>query len=355
MLRMNFYKVLIITFAFTVVNVFIAFLIDAAINSVYSAGPSEVYDFSSYSWLSVVVGIASGILGGIALVSINTYMFRKRSFGFALATTAFYYLVVFLVVNIINSVITAKLSLDDPGLTEIMGVAEALLLNRFTLMILTMWGIISLFTLFLLQVSDKFGPGILWKFIQGRYYKPREEDRIFMFADMRSSTTFAEKIGHRQYFHLLSDLFADITDTILNHEAEIYQYVGDDIVVSWPLKRGIKNANCLECFFAIEKKLLSLAPAYMKNYGVAPELKAGLHHGSVMAGEIGVIKKDIIYSGDVLNTTARIQEQCNSYQVNVLISEDTMNLLKTPYRTKALGAFELRGKEQMVRLLTVQD
>ncbi|WP_296317914.1 adenylate/guanylate cyclase domain-containing protein, partial [Winogradskyella sp. UBA3174] len=110
-----------------------------------------------------------------------------------------------------------------------------------------------------------------------------------------------------------NDLFADVTNTILNNEGEIYQYVGDEIVISWSMKKGVRKANCLNCFTQIQKKLVDLRPIYEKKYNVMPEFKAGIHYGSVMAGEVGVIKKDIIYSGDVLNTAARIQEQCNQY------------------------------------------
>ena len=174
--------------------------------------------------------------------------------------------------------------------------------------------------------------------------------------DMRSSTSIAEKIGIEKYFNLLNDLFSDITDTILNNEGEIYQYVGDEIVISWSIKKGIRNANCLRCFTQIQEKLTVLRPIYEKKYKLIPEFKAGLHYGLVMAGEIGVIKKDIIYSGDVLNTTARIQEQCNQYSVDILISKETFDLLSDTdrYKLVPLGSIELRGKERKIDLNTIR-
>ena len=176
-----------------------------------------------------------------------------------------------------------------------------------------------------------------------------------MFADMRSSTTIADSIGNEKYFNLLSDMFSDITNTILNNEGEIYQYIGDEIVISWPLEKGVRKANSLNCFIQIQMKLKELEPTYIKKYGFHPVLKAGLHHGEVMAGEIGVIKKDIIYSGDVLNTTSRIQEQCNKYKVDFLISKETLNLFRgSLFAPVSLGSIELRGKEQIVELQTVE-
>ncbi len=51
-----------------------------------------------------------------------------------------------------------------------------------------------------------------------------------------------------------------------------------------------------------------------------PEFKAGFHIGKVITAEIGVIKKDIIFTGDVLNTTARIQGLSNTYEVDMITS-----------------------------------
>jgi adenylate cyclase len=217
-----------------------------------------------------------------------------------------------------------------------------------------LWGAITLFTLFFLQMNDKFGPGILKKFLLGKYNRPKKEERIFMFLDMKSSTTIAEQIGNEKYFYLLSNLFSDLTDIILNNEGEIYQYVGDEIVISWPTKRGVKNANCIHCYLDIKEKLAQSSPYYNNKYGITPFFKAGLHHGIVMAGEVGVIKKDIIYSGDVLNTAARIQAKCNEYKTDFLISEYTLKLFKASdlrqFRTIKIGSIMLRGKKEEVIL-----
>ena len=64
-----------------------------------------------------------------------------------------------------------------------------------------------------------------------KHLKPKDEKRIFMFLDLKSSTTIAEEIGHRRYFEFISDFIADVTTPILNNHGEIYQYVGDEIVI----------------------------------------------------------------------------------------------------------------------------
>jgi len=54
-----------------------------------------------------------------------------------------------------------------------------------------------------------------------------------------------------------------------------------------------------------------LAAYYLSKYGRVPVFKAGIHGGKVMALEVGSVKKELAYLGDIVNTTARIQGECN--------------------------------------------
>src|SRR5690606_30234238 len=100
-------------------------------------------------------------------------------------------------------------------------------------------GLLVSATQFMLQVYDNFGSGVLWKFITGKYYLPRQEERIFMFLDLKSSTTIAEKIGSKRFFELLKEIFQDITEPIMDSLGEIYQYVGDEVVITWTMRNGL--------------------------------------------------------------------------------------------------------------------
>lgn len=62
-------------------------------------------------------------------------------------------------------------------------------------------------------------------------------------------------------------------------------------------------------------------------YGLVPEFKAGAHSGEVIAAEIGDLKKGIVFSGDVLNTAARIQGECNRLGRRLLVSRELMEQL----------------------------
>jgi len=141
------------------------------------------------------------------------------------------------------------------------------------------------------------------------------------------------------------------------YRAEIYQYVGDEAVLTWKLEKGLKNQNCLRLFLGFDEQLKSRAAYYSEQYGFVPEFKAGVNSGLVMVAEIGEIKKEIAYHGDVLNTASRIQSQCNHYGKNLLISEYLKNKLSAPdgFTMELLGTIELRGKSELVSIYSVDQ
>lgn len=182
-----------------------------------------------------------------------------------------------------------------------------------------------------------------------------EVERIFMFLDIRSSTTIAEQLGHVRYFELLNDFFRDIAGPIANNRGQIYQYVGDEVVVSWPVEEGLGEARCLKCFFDIEDTIRNVSDKYQNKFDLQPTFKAGMHYGKVSTGTVGTLKKEIIYTGDVLNTASRIEGLCNKHKVNLLISKDLVDLLSlnNGYKPKRIGEINLRGKRTEVILYTI--
>lgn len=227
---------------------------------------------------------------------------------------------------------------------------DRLVVVAYTLVIYTL-------LVFFLQINHLLGEGILWKFISGKYHKPREEERIFMFLDMKSSTTIAEQLGHIRFYSLLNELFHEISQPVLQTKAEIYQYVGDEVVLTWKVEDGLENSNCLKAFFMFREKLVRNKKKYFKNFGVEPEFKAALHFGKVISAQIGDLKKEIVYNGDVLNTTARIRNECNTYQRDCLVSGTLMRQLKpvNGFRWEKLDTVALRGKEKEVEIYSVDD
>lgn len=190
------------------------------------------------------------------------------------------------------------------------------------------------------------GQQVIRKYFSGRYHIPKEEERIFMFIDLKGSTTIAEQIGHKRFFSLINDILHDISDAIIENDGEIYKYVGDEIIITWSLKKGLKNNNCINLYFDIEHQIKVNESKYLNNYGLIPHFKAGVHVGKVVVGELGDFKSEIAYMGDAVNTTARIQSECNAHNAQLLISKELLDILYNQYfyRFEELDKLRLKGK-----------
>lgn len=325
-------------------------------NLKYYPSTTNPYNFSRNIFITPVFALITGLLIGTVEILYLNKQFVHKNFSKKIIYKTLIYLstiILFLIaVTVLANAIELHSSLFD---REVWGNTIAFVSTYSFVSVAQYIAAIIIVSLFYTEVTEHIGQGVLSNFFMGKYHRPIEEERIFMFLDMKSSTTIAENLGHIRYFEMLKAYYSDLSDAIINHSGEIYQYVGDEIVVSWKLKSGQQNDHCIQCFFAMKAAIRKQAEKYNERFGVIPAFKAGFHLGKVTTGEIGIIKKEIIFTGDVLNTTARIQELCNSYNVDILISD---SLIKTPgfnsqFQLSSLGERALRGRGEKVELFTI--
>ncbi|MEO1655810.1 MAG: adenylate/guanylate cyclase domain-containing protein, partial [Bacteroidota bacterium] len=281
----------------------------------------EPYVFSENA-LKII--LASSLLGAfVAFFEIFFWQNRLTHLSFGpklILKTAFYIslMVIFLILlSFFLNMTFYQASFYDPQVVRRVMVFVSTIAFWSTILYISL---LTGITLFISQISDHLGLPVFEGLLQGRYYKPRREERIFMFLDLKSSTQIAEELGHIRYFELLKKYYAQMSEAIILCRAEVYQYVGDEIILSWPLARGLKEANCLRCFFEIKDSFQDNEAEFRKEFGLMPQFKAGVHFGEVTTGEIGELKREVVFSGDVLNTTARIQSLCNQLEAKLLIS-----------------------------------
>ena len=205
------------------------------------------------------------------------------------------------------------------------------------------------------QYDRLLGHRVMFLYASGKYQTPVRESRIFMFLDLKSSTHLAETMEKERYFNYINDFFHHIAEPVLRCSAEVYQYVGDEVVFTWKMKHGIKDAHCIRLYFMIKDIIKKNAYKYKSRYGNVPEFKAGVHCGEVITAVVGDIKKELVYNGDVLNTTARIRSACNDFNKDLLISEQLINKLKLPEEMliENIGEVMLRGKSESVELFSL--
>jgi len=221
---------------------------------------------------------------------------------------------------------------------------------------LTYFYLLGFFINSLKGVIKKVGRGNFRSWLLGLINKPREEKRIFMFLDMKSSTTIAEKLEHKKFSYLVQDVFNDLA-VVDNYNGEIYQYLGDGAIISWNLKKGLRKNNAIRSYFAFLHVINKRSRYYQRKYGLVPKFKAGMHAGDVMVLQVGQIRRDISYNGDTINTAARIESMCNELKQNFLISSDLFIILKDQkaFNFKTVGNIKLKGKRKTVEIYAVKQ
>ena len=311
---------------------------------------SKAVSVTEYILFGVILGVMVAIVYTIIEFLFDKYLSKALHLGFIVLFKSIIYLL-FLIFSLTFIAVLAEdyIGVDFPNQRGWW------ISNRIFWLVIAYFIICSLLFSFIRLANDKFGKGVILKMLMGRYRNPREVERILMFLDLKSSTTIAEELGHLKYSRFIQDCFYYLNRVVNKYDAEIYQYVGDEAVLSWRLDKGIKNLNCLNLFFEYENKLNKPSKYYMKKYGVVPEFKAGVHAGKIIIAEVGTIKKELAYHGDVINTTSRIQDQCNEYKESLLLSEDLLLKLnlKNKYKAVSLGEELLEGKTEELKLFAI--
>jgi adenylate cyclase len=313
------------------------------------------YDFARTVLVIPAAGLITGLITGILEVSYLSNKFIKSSFARKILIKSVVYLFIIIVFLITLSFVNALFTRDEQSFFKLSSPVWTFFTSYAITGILLYITSIVVITQFYAEFRESIGIYTLNNFFLGKYHHPVEEERIFMFVDMKSSTTIAENLGHVRYFEILKEYFLDLSSAVIDHAGAIYQYAGDEMILTWKLKEGLEKNNSVECFFAMKRTLELKADKYTNKFGLLPKFKAGLHYGTVTVGEIGSLKKEIIFTGDVLNTSARIQGLCNQFDVDLLVSEDLAKVLHLPstYAIISVGETLLKGRIKPMTLFII--
>jgi len=309
---------------------------------------------------NVIAAMGGLFVGSLLFGLLELFYFQRKigreKFGVALLKKISIYSVVlfFLLAGIsltFNSVLSGR-SLSDPvAWQETFSFIGSIAFWHPVLPVL----LLALLSSFLLQLSERFGTNELWQMFTGKYFNPKEEQRIFMFLDLNHSTTLAEKMGNEKFYHFLNDFYHDIAPVVTQHKGEVVDYVGDLVIISWTYSLGVFETQCLTCYRAFEAVVERKKEVYLQRYGTTPEFKAAVHCGDVIIGEMGKIKKSIKFSGDVLNTTARVEKVCGTLGAKMVITDKLANLLSdAPYLMEKVSNVSLKGKQNPVDVYKVE-
>lgn len=176
---------------------------------------------------------------------------------------------------------------------------------------------------------------------------------VLIYADIRNFTTLSEKADASDVVAMLNYYYGIWHENIKKYHGTINKFIGDALLAFFDYDKELKqNANhavtsALEMIASLErinKELLHKMLPPLDGIGI------GIHCGEVILGDIGGERKDYTLIGDVVNTTARLEELCKLYDCALIISEACYILLdaRLQQRFRYLSSIAPKGKEEKV-------
>lgn len=301
----------------------------------------------------VMVFLMSGLMGYLFVFTLKN-VFRKKSPFINFLFKSLILLAAAFLMNFLAHFADTVFFIDKSPWAAVGYALGEIMQTRLLILNVLYWLILFAITQLYIEINEKYSPGVFLDIITGKYMQPKVEKRIIMFIDLKDSMPIAEKLGHAENFKFMRDFIFHVSMALIEHDGRIYQYVGDEIIVSWLFER--KNIKkCMRSVIEARRNLQKQSDYFRRNYDVVPEFRAGIHLGNVTVGEIGVIKKDLAMSGDTMNTTARIRSACNELNANFIMSKDFMdNTNLKEWQGESLGIIDLKGKTMGIELFSLK-
>jgi adenylate cyclase len=320
---------------------------------------ARVFSVLRYNLLiATTASIIVGLLTGIFELWVFPRMFRNRSAGRQFLAKFLVYVIAMDVATIVVLFVYEFVGKELTYFATILEISRQMFTYTY-LYIFVMGFLISTVIFVMRFLRNKIGLGLFLPIVAGHYYFPKQEERIFLFIDLKSSTNIAETLQHIQYSRLLQDCYRDLSILVIRNHGQIYQFVGDEAVITWKIKPKTDFRSPIRLFLQYKKLLASKKIYYMKNYGHLPSFKGSVNSGMVSAAEVGGdIKSEIAFHGDVLNTAFRIMEQCKVHKHDFLISKNIKEKIEPcddEFIVNEKGMIKLRGKLEPLEVFSVDD
>jgi adenylate cyclase len=301
--------------------------------------------------ISLPIGVIAALLTASCIGGIEMFLLPRASMRWL---DALPFAAVFILKTLAYGAIAGVVFLGQPG-QRLLGVVTVYSPRTALIAVcLTLVAVAVMVMMF--QAAGLVGYRTFMALLLGKYRRPYAERRFFLFVDVVGSTAIAERLGALEAHRFLGAVFSAVAEPIELCRGEIHQYVGDEIVVTWVEADGVADARALRCFFAMREALTADTNRFVERFGVQPELRAALHLGEVITGEVGQVRRAIVFHGDVMNTTGRLEQATREVGCRFIASAEALAPLGPPpgIRSHDLGALALRGRVEPIHAFCVE-
>ena len=167
------------------------------------------------------------------------------------------------------------------------------------------------------------------------------------FSDIVGFTSFAEKLTPQELVDALAEYLGEMSDLIQGDNGTVDKYIGDAIMAFWGAPQDVPDHAARACRTALncQTSLVALRERYA--HEGLPEIRAriGLNSGDCLVGNIGSISRmNYTVMGDPVNVASRLEAQCKTYGIDILIGEKTRELAGGDIVVRPVDKIAVKGK-----------
>lgn len=188
--------------------------------------------------------------------------------------------------------------------------------------------------------------------------EPRSADVSVLFADIRGFSRISERIGPDGTIRWINSVMSHLSDSVLDHDGVVVDYVGDEIMAMWgaPLEQANHAQLAVEAALDMVSKLPEINEQWESIVGEPVDFGVGINSGEAQVGNTGSTKK-FKYGplGDVVNVSSRIQSASKQLQARMLIADATESQLPPEFARRRLRAVRFVNVERAVGVYELKD
>ncbi len=185
--------------------------------------------------------------------------------------------------------------------------------------------------------------------------KGEVNETTILFTDIEGFTSISETLAPEQLIEALNEYFTLISKPIDECGGVISQFQGDAVLATFNVPKPDANhaRNAVKAALGIQQVL----EGRLFGDGTPFNTRIGINSGSVVGGLVGSGDRvGYTVHGDNVNLTARLEQLNKDYGTRIILSEQTRVLIEPgEYEFRALGEVSVRGRQQPVRIYTIDN
>ena len=175
------------------------------------------------------------------------------------------------------------------------------------------------------------------------------------FSDLRNFTSMSEKMEPEEVVNFLNDYFTEMVQCIEKTHGVVDKYIGDAIMAHWGAIGNLENAteNAINASLMMRNALIKFN---IKGVGIRPiaNMGCGINTGTVISGQIGSESRlDYTVIGDPVNLAFRIEALNKPFKTDILITQDSYNLVQDIFLVEQMPSIKVKGKENVQKIYAV--